>query len=187
MRDFKHGLAAAAAAAAIACLGGCAGATPKASETRFTLSASAALNPDAHGQSFPLLLRIYELAARDEFDRATFFELYDRDKDVLGRAALARTVMVIRPGEQLCFTHALDPKTRAVAIVAAYQRIDEARWRAVVDVSGAQTHALSAKLDASAVELADVADSAPKAAAGMLARFVKPVWQALAGAFNGSK
>jgi type VI secretion system protein VasD len=194
LRDRKNGFAAAVASAAViamsAGLAGCAGATSKPVEARFTVSASASLNPDARNQPSPVVLRIYELAARDEFDRATFFELYDHDKDVLGKAALARTVMVVRPGEQLRFTHALDPATRAVAIVAAYQRIDDARWRAVVDIRNTHKHthalALAAQLDASAVELAEVPGAARKADAGLIVRLVKPVWQALAGTFGSA-
>ncbi|WP_245982806.1 type VI secretion system lipoprotein TssJ [Trinickia fusca] len=163
-------------------LASCATSPPKAPPaTQFTLNASPKLNPNVEGRPSPVIVRIYQLAARDDFDRAGFFDLYDHDKDVLGGSALARTDIAIRPGEQLHFSHQLDPKTRNVAVMAAYRDIEAAHWRAVADISAPGTHALSVALGASSVAISDDYKG-PQADWGALKKLVMPVWQALGGA-----
>ncbi|WP_080418450.1 type VI secretion system lipoprotein TssJ [Burkholderia ubonensis] len=151
--------------------------------TTFILNASPDLNPGGDGRPSPVVVRIYQLAARDDFDRAGFFDLYDHDKVVLGSAAVARTDIAIRPGEQLRFSRELDPKTHEVAVVAAYRDIDAAHWRAVADVSAPGTHALSVELGASAVAISDAYEK-PPGYWGKLKKFVKPVWTALGSALS---
>ncbi|EDT41158.1 type VI secretion system lipoprotein TssJ [Burkholderia ambifaria] len=164
-------------------LAGCATPPRPSPATMFTLNASPDLNPDGEGRPSPVVVRIYQLAARDDFDRAGFFGLYDHDKAVLGIAAVARTDIAIHPGEQLRFSRELDPKTRDVAVMAAYRDIDAAHWRAVADVSAPGTHALSVALGASAVAISDAREK-PPGYWGRLKKFVKPVWTALGSALS---
>jgi type VI secretion system protein VasD len=157
-------------------------------QAKWTLSATPSLNPDANGRASPLVLRLYALAARDAFDRATFFELYDHDGTVLGRSALARRVIVLRPGERIRFYEPLDADTRSLAVVAAYQRIDKADWRAIVDVtpSASGVVEVEAALDGEGVSLRANARPAPAPDEGAIRRFVKPLWQKLSQTIGGA-
>jgi len=155
---------------------------------RWTLSASSSVNPDAQGRPAPLVVRLYALAARDAFDRATFFELYDHDRAVLGRSALARSVIVVRPGERIRFDEPLDAGTRSFAVVAAYQRIDTACWRAIVDVVPATSRVVevAAAFDGEGISLKATAQRAPAPDEGAIWRFVKPLWQKLSQSLGGA-
>lgn len=177
----RIGLATTATVATVFLLSSCATPPMPLPQTRFSLNAAPGLNPNGAGRPSPIVVRIYQLAARDDFDRAGFFDLYDRDKDVLGISAVVRTDIAIRPGEQLHFSHRLDPRTRDVAVLASYRDIDAARWRAVTDVSAPGTHALSVALGASSVAISDAYEK-PQGCWGKLKNFVKPVWKTLAGA-----
>ncbi len=172
------------------CVAGCASAPPPASgpvrDARFTLTAVPLLNPSVTGQPAPVEVRIYELASSGDFGRANFFELYDDDKRALGQTALTRTVLTLAPGEQLRFTHRLNPKTRQVAILAAYRDIDRAQWRAVADVSAAGAHVLAGRFEAGKVTLNDDDSAAKRANWGAFKRLVMPVWQTLTGAFGSA-
>ncbi len=171
-------------------LSSCAHGLPQQAQSRWTLAATTTLNADAIERPAPLVVRIYVLSARDAFDRATFFELYDHDRAVLGQSALERSVLVLRPGEQLRFTRPLDSRARALAVLAAYQRIDTARWRAIVDVDPSQSPRnidVGARFDASGVTLDVTPEGADDKNASVLWRLVRPLWKKLEGSIGGTQ
>jgi type VI secretion system protein VasD len=118
----------------LTCLAGCATPDTHQRSIRLTLAASADLNPDRDGRPSPVIVRIYELAEADDFRHAAFFDLYDRDKSILNKAVLARTVIAVRPGQRLSVCKAIEPHGRYLAVFAAYRDIDGARWRAVANL-----------------------------------------------------
>ncbi|CAN7417941.1 type VI secretion system lipoprotein TssJ [Trinickia sp. LjRoot230] len=182
---FKRILHAAILAALLPLVAGCASEVrqpPR--ELTLTIDAAPTLNVDAKGRSTPVVMRIYELQARDAFGRATFFELYDHDGRTLGKAALARAELIVHPGEQLRVNRPLDPMTRVVAVMAAYQNIDAAKWRASIDIPAAGPTYLRATLDASTIALARADVPEEHAHQGLLMRWIKPAWTLLKGALG---
>jgi type VI secretion system protein VasD len=161
----------------------CAHEPPPQAQAHWTLTAASNLNADALGRPAPLVVRVYVLAARDAFDRATFFELYDHDRAVLGNSALERSVIVLKPGEHIRFALPLDSRARALGVLAAYQCIDTAQWRTIVGVDPSKPPTpidVAARFDASGVTLA-LAPSAGNKKRSALWRFVRPLWEALGG------
>lgn len=175
---------------AVACalaLASCASVPPDRAQARWTLSASSTVNTDALGRPAPLVVHLYALSACDAFNRATFFELYDRDRAVLGKAVLERRVLVLKPGERVRLVRPIDANTRAFAVVAAYQRIDAARWRAIVDISPSEPPRsvdLAASFGASGVALALTPERIDAHVASKLWRLVKPLWKKIAGSIG---
>lgn len=175
---------------AIACalaLASCASAPPNRAQVRWTLSASATVNTDAMGQPAPLVVHLYALSACDAFNRATFFELYDRDRAVLAKAMLERRVLVLKPGERVRLARPIDADTRAFAVVAAYQRIDSAQWRAIVDLGPSEPPRsvdIAASFGASGVALALTPERVDAREASKLWRLVKPIWKKIAGSIG---
>ena len=174
----------AATIAACVALAGCASPAPRPQPTlSVTIHASPTLNPGSDGHPAPVLVRIYELRARDAFDRATFFELYDHDARVLNDALLKRAEIAVRPGETVPLVRPLDPATRVVAIVAAYERVDDAKWRASVMLGSPGAAELTATLDSAAVTLTDTTP-AREPERGFVMRWVHPVWKAATSMFG---
>jgi len=168
-------------------LAGCASPVPRSQPTlSVTIHASPTLNPDDEGRPTPVIVRIYELRARDALDRATFFELYDHDARVLEGALLRCAEITVSPGETVPLVRPLDPATRAVAIVAAYERIDDAKWRASVTLASAGAVELTATLGSSAVTLADTTPARPVPKRGLVTRWMDPVWKAATSMFGGA-
>lgn len=189
MNDTQRYLRAVMIAACLA-LTGCATPAPRSDSQptlRVTIHASPAINPDEHGRPAPVRVRIYELRAKDAFDRATFFELYDHDARVLGDALLLRAETTVSPGETVALVRPLDPATRAVAIMAAYERIDDARWRACVMLGGASAVQLTAALDTSSTTLTDTTPAYVEPKRGLVMRWIHPVWKAATSMFGESK
>jgi len=176
--------------AACVALSGCASPAPRSHPQptlRVTIHASPAVNPDGHDRPAPVLVRIYELRAKDDFDRATFFELYDHDARVLNDALLQRAEITVSPGESVPLVRPLDPATRAVAIMAAYERIDDAKWRASVTIGNPSAAELTATIDGSAVTLTDTTPVRAEPERALVMRWIHPVWKAATSMFGERK
>lgn len=109
----------------------CSSAPPRPQPANYALhiSSSPALNPDTHGRSSPLVVRIYELRAINNFEGMPFFDLQDRDATVLGSDLLGRDELILRPGESRVVLHTGNPDTRFIGVVAAYRDLERSVWR----------------------------------------------------------
>lgn len=92
------------------------------------------INPDAEGRPSPVIIKVYELASKGVFENQDFFALYDNPEAILRTDLLKKDELVFEPGQRNEYRMALQPATKAVAVVAAYRDIEGARWRAVVEV-----------------------------------------------------
>lgn len=92
------------------------------------------INPDLEGRPSPVIIKVYELASKTVFESQDFFALYDNPDESLRTDLLKKDELVLEPGQKIEYSMALNPATKAVALVAAYRDIEGARWRAVVDV-----------------------------------------------------
>jgi type VI secretion system protein VasD len=113
------------------------------------------VNPDLAGAPQPVRVRILQLTSPNRLNQVTYFQL---DKDP--KAALADTFKavdekVLRPGETWPFRAKPDDAVRFVAIVASYQDIDHANWRASKDIQRNATTFLDADVGARAVTIKD--------------------------------
>lgn len=171
-------------------LASCGHAPPSPAQARWTLTVSKSVNADADGEPAPLVVRLYALSARDAFDRATFFELYDHDRAVLGQAVLERSVLVLKPGERVRFDRPLEAGTRALAVVAAYQRIDSAKWRAVVDIdpdAPSRDLRIAASFGTSSVALALTTAHPTGHASSTVWKWIEPIWKKLSGSMGSTQ
>jgi type VI secretion system protein VasD len=120
---------------------------PPPSRIEGNLVASEDVNPNLQGEPSPLFVCLYELKAESAFANASFFQLYDDDSAVLGGDLQDRSDFVLRPGETVSLTRNLKPETRFLGVVAAYQDIDQATWRALVPVLPEQTSTMTVALN----------------------------------------
>jgi type VI secretion system protein VasD len=92
------------------------------------------LNPDARKRASPVVVRVYELKSRAQFDAADFISLFERDKDVLGSELAARDEFVMRPGESKDIAKAPAPETKFLAVLVGFRDLEKARSRAVAAI-----------------------------------------------------
>ncbi|KAB7622619.1 type VI secretion system lipoprotein TssJ [Alkalilimnicola sp. S0819] len=116
---------------------------------RLKLQASTALNPDVEQVPSPLSLRVYQLSERTSFDNLDFDAAWDHAPRLLGEQLRAARERTLQPGETLHEKLELDPRTRHIALVAAYRDIAGSRWRLVYDVNPHwyQSHRVVLKAD----------------------------------------
>jgi type VI secretion system protein VasD len=172
------------AACLAACLTACATSPAPQRTVRITVLASPALNPDGDGRPSPVMVRLYELADTDGFQQAGFFDLSDHDKEVLGANALARMVVAVRPGERLTLCHALEPRSRHLAVMVAYRDIYRARWRGVVALPLSADSAWTVALGPDSVSIQPGSRSDAATGTSAATRNVQPDWRKLSGAIG---
>ena len=102
--------------------------------TELDIKASSDANPNIQGQASPVVVRVYELGAKDIFQNSGFFPLFSQDKGVLGPDLLKKSEFELRPTESKTIHRTLEPATRYLGIVVAYRDIGNANWRAVIPV-----------------------------------------------------
>lgn len=95
---------------------------------------AADLNPDQNDRPSPVIVKVFELASKTIFENQDFFALYDDPTAVLRTDLLKKDEFVFEPGQQSQSRMELHPATKAVGVIVAYRDIENARWRAVVDV-----------------------------------------------------
>lgn len=93
------------------------------------LAASPDVNPGPDGIPSPVLVRIYELASDDVFNRTDFFTLFDHETEVLAAALLRIRDFQLVPGQVVDMTGQADPRTQYIGVIAALRDLDAARWR----------------------------------------------------------
>jgi type VI secretion system protein VasD len=103
------------------------------------------LNPDHEGNPSPLVVRLYELKSATAFNNSGFFSLYDNDSAELGDDLKGREEIEFQPGQALFLERELEMETRYLGVIAAYRDIENARWRAVIEVEpGSDTEVIIA-------------------------------------------
>ncbi|HEY0686695.1 MAG TPA: type VI secretion system lipoprotein TssJ [Steroidobacter sp.] len=112
-------------------LAACASKPPKPEPARARLVASGEVNPDSSGRSSPIVVRLFQLRTDGAFTGAEFFDLYSKEKEVLGESLVSREEYVLTPGETRELEIPLNAQTRYLGVLAAYRDIRAAQWRAV--------------------------------------------------------
>lgn len=122
-------------------------------EAAITVVAAEDINPDITDRPSPILLRVYELGAAGSFQNAEFFPLYEKDDAVLGRDLINREAFLIKPGETHPLGLPLNSDTHFIGVVAAFSNIEQAQWRAVVQVDQEKAINLTIKIEKLAVSI----------------------------------
>ena len=121
------------------------------------LNASPSVNPDAAGQPKPVRVRVLRLANGTAFAEADFFALDQDLAGTLGDDLKGFDELVLAPGTVQIWQKKLDDETRVIAVMAAYQAVDTAQWRAWKEVPRNETTLLAADFGPAGVVLREAA------------------------------
>ena len=132
MKKSGPGLKSSVVMAMLVLLAACASGPPEDVTLNGSLQAVETVNPDGQGRASPLVIKIYQLKAKDKIDLADFFPLFDQAEATLGADMLAVEDIMMVPGEVRSYEGEFDPETRFIGVVAAYGDIKQAQWKAVV-------------------------------------------------------
>lgn len=115
---------------AVVLIAGCGSDTKK---WRLVFAATHALNPDDSGEAFPVVVRVYQLKGQERFQRATFTDLWKKDKEFLEGDLLSRKEVTVHPDSQPVLDLDLEVKQGAafVGVVALFRKPDVTLWKQV--------------------------------------------------------
>ncbi|BED90865.1 type VI secretion lipoprotein [Pseudoalteromonas sp. MM1] len=102
--------------------------------TDLIINVSKDVNPDTSERPSPVVMKIFELSSRTIFDTQDFFSLYETPEKLLGPDLLKKDELELQPNSVQKYKMSLNRNTRYVGVVVAYRDIDQARWRAVIEV-----------------------------------------------------
>ena len=102
--------------------------------TDLKINVSKNVNPDTSDRPSPVVMKIFELSSRTIFDTQDFFSLYETPEKLLGPDLLKKDELELQPNSVQEYKMSLNRNTRHVGVVVAYRNIDQARWRAVIEV-----------------------------------------------------
>lgn len=115
--------------------------------TNLRFEALGNVNPDGTSRPSPVVVRVYELSSAETFRSAGFFDLYDEPRAVLERDLLSMSELVVRPGLVQMQPMQLNRKTRYIGVVVAFQSIEDAQWKLVLDARPRAYQTMNIELD----------------------------------------
>ena len=135
------------------CFGGDKPSEPMPARLDVATIADAQMNPDLDGRPSPLLIRLYALRAKDSFEAADFFALYDKDEQVLGGDLVRREEFILQPGQTQVLPREYAPDIGFIAVMAAYRDVERSTWRSLIPLPAGATGVLAINAGASAITL----------------------------------
>ena len=106
------------------------------SDLEMEMKALADINPDDNDLPSPLVIRLYELKDNKQFEQMEFYDIYERDEEILGKNLIARHVLKhFTPDSQRNEKMVLRNNTRFVGLFAEFSQYKNSKYRAVFEVS----------------------------------------------------
>lgn len=93
------------------------------------------VNPNAQNRPSPISVYFFQLKGTDTFNSSDFFSLYNNPEKTLGKDYVDMGKIDLAPGSQTEINFALNDDTKYVGVIAGYQRLPQAVWRAVVPMN----------------------------------------------------
>jgi type VI secretion system protein VasD len=134
-------------------LADCASMEPKKTPMKFFVEADQSINPDAQGNPFPVVLRIYELKHASQFNQMGFFDLLDGDAAKLGSDLVAKREIELKPGAKETFERDTPLDTRYIGAIAGFRNLENAQWRAVAEITPDHVNEIVIKVTAFSVNI----------------------------------
>ncbi|RUO33737.1 type VI secretion system lipoprotein TssJ [Aliidiomarina soli] len=94
------------------------------------IRADETLNPDLHGQSYSVMVRMYQLKTAEEFQQADYQLLLEQGSSVLGTSLLKQEEFIVEPGEHQRLEFLREDGAQYHGVVAFFRRVDGEHWRA---------------------------------------------------------
>lgn len=106
------------------------------------------INLNDAGDSQPVLVRVYQLKARERFQQATFKALWKGDKEVLEDDLVDRKELMVHPEKKADLYIDLDVKHGAayIGVMALFRQPDVEGWRQVAETTSSSLNPFTPKV-----------------------------------------
>lgn len=94
-----------------------------------TIEADQDINRDLNNQPAPVLVRLFFLSGRSNFDNASYEALFSqRDGGIAGELVVVRDVLIL-PGSKQQIKLEQTPAVSFIGVTAGYRELDSIKWR----------------------------------------------------------
>lgn len=97
----------------------------------YSISATENINPDRNGAPSSVVVRVFQLSNRSNFDAALYEDLFNGSTSVLGAEMIAVNDHLIDPGSNQSFKADISANTKHIGVAVGYRSIDLVTWKAV--------------------------------------------------------
>ncbi|UPA26892.1 type VI secretion system lipoprotein TssJ [Shinella oryzae] len=101
---------------------------------RVRVSAAGNVNPNEAGRASPIAVSVFVLSGIGAFQQADYFQLAENATTALGANLVGSDRVFLRPGETKEVTLSTAAEQSYVGVIAGFQNIDQASWRATTQV-----------------------------------------------------
>lgn len=115
---------------------GCSSSQPEPVKVNLMIKASDNINPSQLSDANPVVMRLYQLSALEDFDSAQVLDLYQQDTKVLAKTLIQKHKLnSVLPNEQKTIVITLQPTTKFLAVFAQFSDYSQAKTKASVNVT----------------------------------------------------
>ncbi|UXY14573.1 type VI secretion system lipoprotein TssJ [Chitiniphilus purpureus] len=103
------------------------------------------INRDISGKPLSIVVRLYQLKDKNEFNRLTFDTAASgkSDTELFGSEFVARTELQLIPGATQNVTDQLQPEAKYLGVIGFFRKPDAQNWRFLVDADAVRSKGLA--------------------------------------------
>lgn len=148
--------------AAFVCLclimGGCVSTSENTVDFSYFITASSDINPDFSGRPSSVIVRVYQLSNKINFENASYDALFQTNQNVLGTEFISLDEYLIDPNTQKEVELKISQNARFIGVVVGYRSVDMVTWRtlkAVPETSFWRDSGIEIKIDKLSVRVVE--------------------------------
>lgn len=100
----------------------------------YTITASTDINPDIQGKPSSVIVRVYQLSNKINFENATYDALFESEHNALGTEYITLNEYLVDPNTTTSIDLKISENAKYIGVVVGYRSIDMVTWRTVKEV-----------------------------------------------------
>ncbi|NKB47670.1 MAG: type VI secretion system lipoprotein TssJ [Legionellales bacterium] len=100
------------------------------------LVSAAQLNPSVQAMALPVVVKLYQLRDAQLFNQASFRDLWQQDRVVLGNTLLAQQSVTLLPDHQKIIHMPRHSQAQYIAAIALFRQPEGQQWRVIQPITG---------------------------------------------------
>lgn len=101
---------------------------------KYLISASSDINPDIEGRPSSVIVRVYQLTNKINFENANYDELFESNHNALGTEFITLNEYFVDPSSKNEIELKISENAKFIGVVVGYRSVDMVTWRTVKTV-----------------------------------------------------
>ncbi|MCI2283413.1 type VI secretion system lipoprotein TssJ [Colwellia sp. MSW7] len=112
----------------------CSSTTENNVDFRYLISAASDINPDIEGKPSSVIVRVYQLTNKINFENANYNELFESNHNALGTEFITLNEYFVDPDSKNDVDLKISENAKFIGVVVGYRSVDMVTWRTVMKV-----------------------------------------------------